>query len=89
MAIILAVIVLAYLLGLLTGLAIVSATTVSTAEELVTYREVIVQPGETLWQIASREFPGQHTGELVWQIRQLNDVDPGRLPIGYRLRIPE
>ena len=41
---------------------------------------VTVAPGDTLWGIAKRYYPGEHTGKKVFEIRQLNPgLDPGRL----------
>jgi len=57
--------------------------------EPVAERYVTVKPGDTLWAIAAREYPGQHTGKRVHEIRQLNPgIDPGRLQVGQRVRIP-
>ena len=35
---------------------------------------VVVQPGETLWQIAQRAAPGADPRETVWRITELNDL---------------
>jgi LysM repeat protein len=35
---------------------------------------VVVQPGETLWQIAERAAPGADPRETVWRIAELNDL---------------
>src|SRR5690606_5342057 len=49
----------------------------------------VVTPGDTLWAIASRCYPGEHTGQMVAEIRRLNPgVDPGRLRVGQTLRLP-
>ena len=49
----------------------------------------IVEPGDQLMAIARRFYPKQDPREVVWEIRQLNNnVDPGRLQIGYRLKMP-
>jgi len=49
----------------------------------------VVSPGDTLWTIASRCFPGEHTGQMVAAIREANpDVDPGRLRVGQVLQLP-
>ena len=48
----------------------------------------VVSPGDTLWTIASRCFPGQHTGQVVAVILRLNPgLDPGRLRVGQTLRL--
>jgi len=49
----------------------------------------VVTPGDTLWDIARRCYPGRHTGEMVAAIREANPgVDPGRLRVGQTLRLP-
>ena len=51
--------------------------------------EWVVLPGDTLWGIASRCYPGEHTGAMVAEIRAANPgVDPGRLRVGQVLRLP-
>lgn len=50
---------------------------------------VIVNPGDTLWQIASANYPGEHTGKMVYEIRQVNPgIDPGKLRIGQVVKLP-
>jgi len=49
----------------------------------------VVTPGDTLWDIARRCYPGRHTGQMVAAIREANPgVDPGRLRVGQTLRLP-
>src|SRR5690606_33625374 len=49
----------------------------------------VVTPGDTLWDIARRCYPGRHTGQMVATIREANPgVDPGRLRVGQTLRLP-
>src|SRR5690606_13259142 len=46
----------------------------------------VVGPGDTLWQIAARCYPGQHTGRMVDEILRANQgLDPGRLQVGQRI----
>lgn len=48
-----------------------------------------VARGETLWGIATREYPGEHTGEMVFEIRKLNPgIDPGLLRAGQMILLP-
>lgn len=48
-----------------------------------------VTPGDTLWSIARRCYPGEHTGQMVHEIRRLNPgLDPGRLQMGHVVRLP-
>ena len=52
-------------------------------------RHVVVRPGDTLWQIARREYGGAETGRWVYEICQLNPgIDPGRLRPGQKVRLP-
>ena len=49
----------------------------------------VVGPGDTLWDIARRCYPGEHTGAMVAEIRAANPgVDPGRLRVGQVLQLP-
>ena len=49
----------------------------------------IIEPGDQLMAIARRFYPKQDPREVVWEIRQLNkNVDPGRLQVGHRLKMP-
>lgn len=50
---------------------------------------VIVNPGDTLWQIASSHYPGKHTGAMIHEIRQANPgIDPGKLQVGQVVKLP-
>src|SRR5690606_23579131 len=50
----------------------------------------VVGPGDTLWDIARRCYPGRHTGQMVHEITSANPgVDAGRLHVGQRLVLPE
>lgn len=33
-----------------------------------------ILPGDTLWAIASKYYPGMHTGEMVHEIQMLNSL---------------
>jgi len=50
---------------------------------------VVVEPGDTLWQIARRYHPHRDPRQVVDWIRSLNPgVDPGRLQIGQVVVVP-
>ena len=50
----------------------------------------VVTPGDTLWGIARRCYPGEHTGRVVDAIQRANPgLDAGRLHVGQRLVLPE
>ena len=52
-------------------------------------RQAVVKSGDTLWSIASTNYPGEHTGKMVYEIRQANPgIDPGRLQIGQVVVLP-
>src|SRR5690606_11492365 len=50
----------------------------------------VVTPGDTLWAIARRCYPGEHTGRVVDASQRANPgLDAGRLQVGQRLVLPE
>jgi len=61
----------------------------SEAGEPVPVRTVVVQPGETLWDIATAADPGGNTGQMVQRIAELNSLpSTGRLQIGQQIAVP-
>ena len=46
-----------------------------------------VQPGDTLWSIAVRSFPGDPR-EGVWELRERNDLDSATIVPGEVLVLP-
>ena len=53
-------------------------------------RFVTVKPGDTLWQIARREYSGAHTGKMVYEILAVNP-EIGRdcvIRPGQKVRLP-
>jgi hypothetical protein len=52
-------------------------------------RTVVVEPGETLWDIASTLEPGQDPRELIAEIVELNSLsDAGSIRVGQPLYVP-
>ena len=50
---------------------------------------VMVQPGETLWDIASRITPaGDDVRETMFDIKRLNALASSALDTGQRIRVP-
>jgi hypothetical protein len=60
-----------------------STSTAGTATP-TTRREIVVQPGETLWAIAERVAPDADPRVTVGRLRELNNLD-GALQAGQRL----
>lgn len=58
-------------------------------EGAVAVRAHVVQPGDTVWQIAAGVAdPGQDVRDVVARIEHLNGLDGGALQIGQRLVVP-
>ena len=51
------------------------------------YIEHTVEPGETLWQIAQHYRPDVDPRQVVWEIRQVNDIGAVIYP-GQVVRVP-
>ncbi len=84
------VMVIAVLGLLLLGWVALGAPTVATdhANHAVT-RTVVVEPGQTLWDIASTAAPDQDPRVVIADIEDLNAIsDPGDLVAGQPLDIP-
>jgi LysM repeat protein len=52
------------------------------------YATVTVQPGDTLWAIASSRYPGSDVRDKVWQIEQANHLAGKTLQPGETLQVP-
>ena len=48
----------------------------------------VVQPGETLWAIASETYDGSDPREAIWRIRRANDLGGAVVHPGQRLVLP-
>ena len=62
------------------------ATSVAPSPQL---EQTVVQPGETLWGVATRIAPGQDPRPVVDQIRRLNDLETSGLQVGQQLLLPK
>lgn len=52
--------------------------------------EVIVAPGDTLWDIAGRYYPGVDARKVVWALKVANGLeDAGALVPGMRVALPK
>ena len=49
---------------------------------------VVVQPGDTLWSIASEHYPADDVRVRVGDIEQANDLAGPVIQVGQRLRLP-
>ena len=49
---------------------------------------VTVQPGDTLWAIASARYPDSDVRARVWQIEQLNHLSGKPLQPGETIQVP-
>ena len=49
----------------------------------------IVSPGDTYWGIARTYWPNSHTGQKVFELRQLNAALPDMLHPGQKIALRE
>jgi nucleoid-associated protein YgaU len=49
---------------------------------------VVVQPGDTLWSIASEHYPADDVRVRVQDIEQANDLHSPAIEVGQTLRLP-
>ncbi|CAM3521747.1 LysM peptidoglycan-binding domain-containing protein [Marinicrinis lubricantis] len=84
-------IVLAVILVSFTYNAIAYAVNPGSANEVMTQepKQVVVQPGDTLWGIAAEHAP-EHMShdEFIYEVRKLNDLDNSLLMVGQILLVP-
>jgi nucleoid-associated protein YgaU len=52
------------------------------------YETMTVQPGDTLWAIASDRYPGTDVRAKVWQIEQANHLTGQTLQPGETIQVP-
>jgi LysM repeat protein len=81
----------AVVLGLLVApaaLAIVLVSQPGQAADPAPLPTVVVQPGDTLWNIAGRVAPGRNPAAAVDDIRRLNHLQGYSLQAGQRLTLP-
>lgn len=75
------------ILALVLVYAIIHACIPASAGNERLYIEHTVQPGETLWQIARHYRPDADPRQVVWEIRQVNDIGAVIYP-GQVVRVP-
>ncbi|SDH21931.1 LysM peptidoglycan-binding domain-containing protein [Agrococcus jejuensis] len=73
----------------LAALGALQATTATAGLEAstVVHESIVVQPGETLWSIASAVAPDADPREVIADIQSLNDIG-GAIQPGQQLAIP-
>lgn len=52
------------------------------------YTTVVVQPGDTLWSIASAQYPGDDVRVRVQDIEAANGLSGPTIEVGQSLRLP-
>ena len=52
------------------------------------YTTVVVQPGDTLWSIASEHYPGDDVRVRVQDIEQANGLGDPAIEVGQALKLP-
>jgi LysM repeat protein len=52
------------------------------------YTTVVVQPGDTLWSIASEHYPADDVRVRVDDIEQANALEGPTIQVGQSLRLP-
>jgi LysM repeat protein len=55
---------------------------------VATTTRVVVQPGQTLWQVAAAAMPGTDTREAITYIRELNALTTSVVRPGQSLLVP-
>jgi nucleoid-associated protein YgaU len=78
-------------LGLVLGAvaaAILGLAVVAHGGTTATYTEVVVQPGDTLWSIATERYPTDDVRARVDSIEEANGLQSPRIFIGQTLRLP-
>lgn len=65
-----------------------SSSPIGSHEATTTYEAVTVAPGDTLWDIASRRYPGTDLRKKVFDIERLNGLRSPAIEPGQQLRVP-
>ena len=73
---------------------ILTLTNISFSSTEITYKNIIVSSGDTLWSIAKHEkdnntyFLDKDIRDIVYEIKSVNDLNTSNLNIGDKLTIP-
>ncbi len=76
-----------YTLGIIVLLAIALLVTARPGQGAGPEQRYVVQPGDTLWAIASSEYAGDPR-EAVWKIQKRNDMPSAEIIPGEVLLLP-
>lgn len=61
---------------------------IASDHQIENYQEIVVQPGDTLWDIASRVSQGAERAKVLDEILVYNDLNSSDLEIGQTLYVP-
>jgi hypothetical protein len=81
-------VVLALFTAFAAGAGALVATSSGAAPTMADARVTVVRPNDTLWLIATREFPGRDPFEAIDAIRLLNGITDYTVRPGEELRLP-
>lgn len=84
------VVILLFLALILTAFVALGARTAATTEPGAPVQTVtvVVQPGDTLWEIAAAYSPGGDLRDAVRAIEELNGMSDASLVVGQKLFVP-
>lgn len=72
------------------GLVVASASAAGSHSGTPDVHVVTVQPGDTLWDIASdaASATGTQTGDMVQRLEDINPIEDGMVYVGQEIRVP-
>jgi len=68
--------------------AIVGLSKVALGDAVAVQSVVVVEPGDTLWGIATARYPGDDVRVRVDEIERLNGLQGPKIEVGETLRLP-
>jgi hypothetical protein len=77
-----------FLLGLMTGIAMLLAPAIQASTPPGPTRTVVVEPGDTLWSISTSALPSEDPYQAVDQVRRLNHMHDDSIFVGQQLTLP-
>ena len=79
----------AILVGLIFSILVFFLVTEEPVSVIAKYPHHVVVEGDSLWTIAVQHFPGEHTGQMVLRIRNMNGLETTLIRPGQILRLEE